>query len=437
MADVLDGLGTGPALMLSMRDNEVGALLVELSRLASRTRVRLAEVVTEGRRRGLPCDAGASGQKAWLAHALLLSRRDAAHLLATAHALDVAAGDPVTAVLADDARTGTIGVDQAVVAAEVVTGLPPEVADLRGAAAAAMRGHAAEFDPVRLARIGRHLICVLDPERGDALLADQLERDERAAVDRRYLDVHAAVNGLVHGRFALTVSDAAVLTAALSPLAAPLPAVPDGAVRDTADRHAEDHDDGSEGHRSPEDAMASGSRDALRDPRTPRQRMADALVEVCRRSLGAAKVPVSGGERAQVVVTLSLDRLREQTGGGDLLDGTPVAPSVVRRMACDARIVPVVLGGAGQPLDVGRETRTVPTGLRRALVLRDRHCAFPGCDRPAGWCEAHHVQHWSKDGVTALDNLVLLCGHHHRTVHDRGWSIRFGPDGRPRFGPPP
>lgn len=97
----------------------------------------------------------------------------------------------------------------------------------------------------------------------------------------------------------------------------------------------------------------------------------------------------------------------------------------------------MVLGSAGQPLDVGRETRTVPAGLRRALILRDRGCTFPGCDRPPGWTDAHHIVHWADDGTTALDNLVLLCRHHHRVTHHQPWTVEIGTDGHARWRPPP
>jgi hypothetical protein len=78
----------------------------------------------------------------------------------------------------------------------------------------------------------------------------------------------------------------------------------------------------------------------------------------------------------------------------------------------------------------------VPTGLRRALVARDQGCAFPGCDRPPSWCDAHHCVYWSRGGPTALGNLCLLCAHHHDAVHHDGWEIEMI-EGLPWFIPPP
>jgi HNH endonuclease len=114
-----------------------------------------------------------------------------------------------------------------------------------------------------------------------------------------------------------------------------------------------------------------------------------------------------------------------------------LSPAAARRIACDAGIIPAVLGTASQTLDVGRQSRLATGPLRRALVLRDRGCAFPGCDRPPRWTDAHHIQHWSDGGPTDLSNLLLLCGHHHRLVHHSEWRVRINPkDGLPEFVPP-
>jgi hypothetical protein len=97
--------------------------------------------------------------------------------------------------------------------------------------------------------------------------------------------------------------------------------------------------------------------------------------------------------------------------------------------------VPIVLHRAGQPLDVGRSTRVVPDGLRRAVTARDRGCAHPGCDRPPSWSEIHHVLPWEHGGHTRLDNLVMLCRQHHYVIHHSGRVVRIR-DGLPEFSPP-
>jgi hypothetical protein len=117
--------------------------------------------------------------------------------------------------------------------------------------------------------------------------------------------------------------------------------------------------------------------------------------------------------------------------------GSPLSAVAARRLACDAAILPAVLGGGGQVLDVGRERRLFTGPLRRALILRDRGCAFPGCDRPPRWADGHHMIHWADGGETTLHNAVLLCGHHHRLIHHSPWQVRLNPaDGLPEFIPP-
>jgi hypothetical protein len=119
-------------------------------------------------------------------------------------------------------------------------------------------------------------------------------------------------------------------------------------------------------------------------------------------------------------------------------DGTELSPAAVRRLACDADVIPVALGSRGEVLDVGRTHRLVTPALWRALVCRDRHCAFPGCTRPPVMGHAHHLGPWADGGTTTPTNLVLLCGHHHRVIHHTAWQVRLNPhDQRPEFRPPP
>jgi hypothetical protein len=153
--------------------------------------------------------------------------------------------------------------------------------------------------------------------------------------------------------------------------------------------------------------------------------------------LAGGRLPDNGGDRPQLVITASYDVLRQRLGGGTTDTGEPVSAAAVRQMACDARILPLVFGGDSQILDAGRSRRLVTGPLRRALNARDRGCTFPGCDRPAGWCDAHHIVSWTDGGTTDLTNVALLCEHHHRAVHDvNGWQVRIGADGHPEFMPP-
>jgi hypothetical protein len=176
------------------------------------------------------------------------------------------------------------------------------------------------------------------------------------------------------------------------------------------------------------------SKSAGVDDRTPAQRRADALGEICRQWLDSSDRPSVGGERPHVTVTVEAEALRDGAGGTSELDHVgPIQPEAARRVACDASIRRVVMAGRSEPLDVGRRTPVVHPGLRRAVIVRDRHCRFPGCDRPHTWCDAHHVVHWADGGPTALPNLVLLCRRHHRMVHRPGGFRLELSDGRPVF----
>ena len=170
------------------------------------------------------------------------------------------------------------------------------------------------------------------------------------------------------------------------------------------------------------------------DQRTPAQRRADALGEICRQWLDSSQRPVVGGERPHVTVTVGADALRDDAGGtSELAHVGPIDPQAARRLACDASIRRVVMAGRSEPLDVGRRTPVVPPAMRRAVIVRDRHCRFPGCDRPHTWCDAHHVVHWADGGPTALPNLVLLCRRHHGMVHHPGGFRLEMSEGRPVF----
>jgi hypothetical protein len=114
----------------------------------------------------------------------------------------------------------------------------------------------------------------------------------------------------------------------------------------------------------------------------------------------------------------------------------PIGLRLAVTASCDASITPIVMDDDGNPLDVGRTTRTIPRRLRRALDARDCGCAFPGCGRPAAWTDGHHIHHWSNGGETKLSNLVLLCRFHHTLIHKGDWQVHIGHDQHPWFTPP-
>jgi hypothetical protein len=170
-----------------------------------------------------------------------------------------------------------------------------------------------------------------------------------------------------------------------------------------------------------------------------RAQQADALVAIAKTYLGSGVAAAgSAADRYQVVVHVDEKSLRGGIGRADL----PI--DTVKRLSCDGSVVSITEAEDGTPLDVGRKQRTVPALLKRALWARDRGCSFPGCDHKH-YVDAHHIEHWADGGATTLDNLTLLCSHHHRLLHEGGFRVRRDaqrrpyfqrPDGRviPRFG---
>jgi len=155
---------------------------------------------------------------------------------------------------------------------------------------------------------------------------------------------------------------------------------------------------------------------------------ADALLMLAENVLAGGVGNCSGGERYQVVVHVDAATLRTAGGGAnaapgrsELDDGAPLAPETAQRLACDASLVSLLEAG-GRTLDVGRKRRSVPPPLARALAARDRGCRFPGCGHRR-FVDAHHLRHWADGGATSLGNLVRLCRHHHRLLHEGGYSV--------------
>jgi hypothetical protein len=163
--------------------------------------------------------------------------------------------------------------------------------------------------------------------------------------------------------------------------------------------------------------------------RSPATRRGDALGDICRHFLDHQHTRRGGRHRPHLNLVLDIDRYRAlQTAGARSVDGGRLDRPSTDRLLCDAAIHRVLSHGRSAILDYGTATRTIPTPLFNALVLRDRHCRFPGCDRPANWCEGHHIQPWQAGGPTQLANLVLLCTRHHHLLHHPGWHTKLLPD---------
>jgi hypothetical protein len=249
-------------------------------------------------------------------------------------------------------------------------------------------------DARTISKLGRMILERLDqdgPEPRDADLTPQPNE----------LRTHTTRDGRMRFTGDIDAEAAALFTELLGPLAKPRPTNTDG-----------------------------------RDPRSTPERLGDAFVDILRLAAGNDDVPSQGGEKPTVVVTVPLEVLEKELGHALLDGGTFVSAAHARMLACDCRIVPMVFGSNSEPLDIGGAERNIPRGMRRALVQRDRGCAFPNCDRPPKWCHSHHIQAWAAGGPTALHNLVLVCSFHHRLLHFSEWEVAIV-NGRPEFYPPP
>ncbi|MET7708815.1 DUF222 domain-containing protein [Micromonospora sp. NPDC005413] len=381
------------AALWALSDNELLASLDAAHVLAQRLATVQLGLVRELDARGLAVAQGASSTAVWLRERLRLTGRAARQLVQLAATVDAA-----PPAVRDALLSGAITVEQGRVVAETIAALPveagPEVADK---ATQLLVAWADRFDPTTLSRLGERVLTHVAPDLADQAELAALDRATERAEARRHVTLSEQQNGQVRLSGSLDTETAGLIREAIDPLCAP----------------TGEHDD-----------------------RSPGQRRADALGEICRLALRTGQLPDNGGDRPQLVVTVSLDALVNGVRAGTLETGERLTPSAVRRLACDTGVLPAVLGGNSQVLDVGRQRRLFTGPLRRALVLRDGGCAFPGCDRPSRWCDGHHVRHWADGGATALGNAVLLCGYHHRLVHRGDWEVLIALDGRPDFLPP-
>jgi hypothetical protein len=375
------------ASLWSMSTEDVGRLVVAVERIARRAAAAQISVLAQADRSGVAELSGASSTAVWLHNATDLPVGTARARLALHHALD-------RRPLVDGAfGAGDIGQDAAAAVCGAMDTLP-------GGVPAALNTEIEQLLVDTARDEGTKAVVRRAMEIADRFDPDGVEMQEAMNRDRRGLQLVRKHDGTLTLRGCLDKESAALALAVLDPLAAPLPAA-----------------DGSPDRRSAE------------------LRYADAFVQLCQ--LGTPTLPEIRGERPHMFVTTTLESLQRQIGSalGTVEGGHLISRDALRRIACDANIIPVVLGSAGQPLDIGRSTRIVPQGLRRALILRDQGCAFPGCDRPPSWADAHHIDHWADGGPTSLGNTVLLCVHHHDRVHRDGWSTTMI-DGRPWFTPP-
>ncbi|HSN44658.1 MAG TPA: DUF222 domain-containing protein, partial [Propionibacteriaceae bacterium] len=323
------------------------------------------------------------------------------------------------------ASSGAVLPVQADAITTVLRNLPPDFSTTVVADAQTMMvGFAATHTSGELRQLTGHLLEVLSPETADQLEAARLEREHATAMRNRHLEFTDDGHGSIIIRGSLPVTAAEPLIRIVTSYAAAKKR-----ALDEADPHAE---------------YVSSS-----------MQLADGLLAMIDHHLQRALAPSNGGDRPRIVITLNYaDLLAQATAAGIagngingphgclVSTGEPIAPSEIRQLLCDADILPVVLGGRSEILDVGHTQRHAQGPIRYALEQRDRGCVFPGCDKPPTACHAHHITPWWAGGSTSLGNMALLCPHHHRIVepthnpdHDR-WTIHINTDHLPEISPP-
>ena len=315
-------------------------------------------------------------------------------------------------VLADALADGAISVAQAQAIIAGLKRLPVALGRTQlEACQRQLLGYCDELGPAELRVAALRMWELHDPDGAEDLEAQRLAREERLAKAGRGLRLTPDHHGSMRLSGQLPTADAALLQAQLDALMPP----------------------------------ASSYMDEGEVP-SPEARRADALLRLAAIAAASGDVPAQGGDRPHVQITMPLSFLTDGLGAAAVFGfgGETISAGEARRMACDAGLIPLVLGSASQPLDVGREYRLVPKALRTALTHRDQGCVFPHCTARPAACEAHHIRPWWAGGDTAIDNLVLLCAHHHRLVEpdterapEWQWQITIQDiTGRPIFVPP-
>ena len=245
------------------------------------------------------------------------------------------------------------------------------------------------FDAKHLRVLGRHVLTVVAPEVGEAHEAKLLEDEERRAAERTRLTFASDGHGMVHGRFSIPTLHGAMLAKAIQALT--------WATQDPAE---------------------------VRQTRPTPVAAGQAFTELLER-MDAADLPSVGGVGATVVVTMTIDSLMGGLAAAALATGEVISAGAARRLACEAGVIPMVLGGTSEVLDVGRRRRFHTRAQRLAIAQRDKTCVVGGCDAPPSRCHVHHVIPWSEGGGTSVKDGRLYCSAHHAMIHDPKRSGRL------------
>jgi hypothetical protein len=389
--EALDGLGPVDDA------GGVGGLVVECERAVRRLealRLRLLSLADSSR---VAATTGHASTGAWLA-----SRTNGAPARCARDvrlAADLGSGMRATGRALDD---GAVSTEHATVIAEATRRLPDSLSPSQvDRVEERLVEKAKTLDPVRLRRVARRALEAVerDSAKVDAHEESLVRDEEQRALDRTRLTLHDNGDGTISGHFTVPLLAGSILQKAIHALTAP--------------------------RRAGLGASSAQAGDPERR-RDPAHRAGLALVELLEH---LPTDRLHGKVAATVVVTLDLETLRERLRAAGLDTGDLVSASEARRLACQAGLVPAVLGGRSQPLDLGRSSRLFTEAQRTALATCHATCAADGCERPYAWCELHHRRPWGPGGRTDLSEAVPLCGFHHRRIHDPAYDHRTRPDG--------
>ncbi|NHC23747.1 DUF222 domain-containing protein [Nocardioides sp. IC4_145] len=384
-----------------MSDDEVSTALLEATRLRAQVEALELRLAAEADRRAAGDEVGATDTASWWGHETKQDRPAAKRRMRLAASLDRHA--PTSAALAE----GAISVDHAKVITDCVDRLPDDLLDpsIPERAEKHLLREALDLDPKALAMLAKHVLTVVAPEIGEERDARALEREEREARANAWLTMCPDGKGSYRGKFSIPTLHGEMLKKMLLAFAAP---------KHQASKKAD------------EDAPEVVER------RPSPERMGDAFCELLER-LPTDKLSRLGGLNASIVVLIDYTSLKSDTGRATLEDGQPISASLARRMACEAGLIPAVLGSRSELLDLGRTARLFSGAQRRGLAITQRVCTAVGCDWPAHLCHAHHDDSWLHGGKTDMKNARLLCPRHHARIHDPRFETTIHPDNQVSF----
>ncbi|GAA1477779.1 hypothetical protein GCM10009623_22250 [Nocardioides aestuarii] len=381
-----DVAGVDPIYMTTPEKREALAAMVEAAARLDELRLRVMAGADD-----LALDAAARDIAALHAHESRLDGAATRRDLRLAQSLD-ARWRGVAAAF----RTGAVNRDQAEVIVHALDRLPDDLdPEVYRHAEQRLVDEARTWGPRQLRIMGRRILHLVAPDVADDEERKALEREEQNALRRTFLTTRRNGDGTTDLK--VRVSDAAAHR-----LLTYLQAFTSPRQHDTTDRRPYD------------------------------QKLGQAFMAFLE-CADPARLPIHGGSATTIIVSMPLEELRDGVGVG-LVGDEPISAGEVRRLACQASIVPLVLGGDSEILDLGRHRRLFSPAQRKAMAVRDVHCRAEGCTIPAAWCEAHHdADPWSRGGKTDLDDGVLFCTWHHHRAHDDRYDARRLPDGSVRF----